>query len=130
MTAKVSAFLEPFDATYVITNHFFVTYRTSFLVNMFTDSKHLFDALTKGQKKSEKWLMIDVLATREAYKRFEMSSIGLVPGDQNPADALSKLNHSGVLTKLLEIFMDATEVTQPVDSSYMQASNKPTGGGV
>lgn len=60
MTAKGFAFGDAFDAAYVVGNYLFVECRTHFLVNMFMDSKQLFDAVTEGQQMTEKRLMIDV----------------------------------------------------------------------
>lgn len=97
---------------------------------MFPDSEQLFDAVIKGQKTSEKRLVIDILATGEVCQRFEVKATGLVPGDRNPSDAFSKLRHDGVLTKLLETFAEKTKVLQWIDRSRLLSSNKTTEAGV
>ena len=45
---------------------------------MLTGSLQMFDVITKASYTSEKRLMIDVAATREAYGRDEISNVGLV----------------------------------------------------
>ncbi len=57
---------------------------------MFTDFKHLFDAITKGLETTEKRLMIEAMATRKSYDRNEISNVWLVPRTSNPADGLTK----------------------------------------
>lgn len=56
--------------------------------------------------------MIDIFPNRGEYQRFEIYATGLVSNEQNLADAFSKLNAIGALTKLLNIFKDETIVLQ------------------
>lgn len=53
---------------------------------MLTDSKQVLDIITRGKRPTEKRLAVDVVAAREAYKRFEIDQVGLVNGTNNPAD--------------------------------------------
>lgn len=39
----------------------------------------------------DKRLMVEIMAAREAYKRYEIFNVDLVPGDFNPTDGLTKL---------------------------------------
>lgn len=73
---------------------------------MFTDSKQLFDALTRRKQTTEKRLMIDIASAREAYKKFEIQAVGLIRGDQNPADGLTKDHDNGALEILLQSGFD------------------------
>ncbi len=57
---------------------------------MFTDSKQLFDFITQASHTTEKRLMIDVAAAREAYYRHEISNVGLIAGEDNIPDCLTK----------------------------------------
>lgn len=77
----------------------------------FSDSKQLFDAIVRGKRTAKRTLMIDISGAREAYKKFKIYSVGLVPGDQNPAEGLTKENNNGCLTRLLDSAMDNFEVT-------------------
>lgn len=49
-------------------------------IRTFTDSKQVFDVVTRGKRLTERRLAIDVTAAREAYKRFEMDRVMLVRG--------------------------------------------------
>lgn len=74
--------------------------------------------------------MIDALATREAYRRFVTRGIGLVSGEHNPADRLSKLKDNGTLQHLVLCNMNKTKVVQWIDRSCLQASTNSTEEGV
>lgn len=70
--------------------------------------------------------MIDILATRETYYRSEISGIGLIWGDKNPDDALSKLTGNRKLDRLIETHIDDTQLVQWIDCSSIQASTIAT----
>ena len=57
---------------------------------MLTDSKPLFDAITKRSQISEKRLLIDLATLRDACRRSEMDSIGFIRTQYNIADPLAK----------------------------------------
>ncbi len=59
-------------------------------LNMFTDSKQLFDVLTTAAHTTEKRLMVKIMVAREAYNRIEISNVRLVPGRSNPANGFKK----------------------------------------
>ena len=56
-------------------------------VKIFTDSKSLFDSITKNAVMTEKRLMVDVQSLRESYISHEVSDIGWIRSEFNPADA-------------------------------------------
>jgi len=70
-------------------------------LKMYTDSKSLFDIITKCSHTTEKRLMIDVAAVREGYERFEISDIGFIRSEHNIAVGLTKLNGSKALLRML-----------------------------
>lgn len=49
--------------------------------------------------------MIDILAPRHFYKRFEITRITYIRKSDNPADCLTKLKESDVLKELFEYGM-------------------------
>ena len=59
-------------------------------VHMMTDSKCLFDVISKGSRTSEKRTMIDIAAARNAFKEEVISDIGLFRSADNIADGLTK----------------------------------------
>ncbi len=64
------------------------------------NSEQLFDVVNNVSNANEKRLMIEFMATREAYNRNEISNGGMVPEILNPADQLNnptkcKSKHNG-----------------------------------
>eukprot|EP00170_Pyropia_yezoensis_P002750 contig_11549_g2755 len=57
---------------------------------MLTDSKQLFDVITRASHMVEKRLMIDIAAARKAYNCNEISNVGLVKSANNLANGLAK----------------------------------------
>jgi hypothetical protein len=51
---------------------------------------------------TEKRLMIDVMAVREAYERRELSEFRWIEGSCNPADAMTKAKPNKALETLVE----------------------------
>lgn len=70
---------------------------------LLTDSKPLFHTIVKSSFISEKRLMIDIHAARQAYQRLETSDIGHISGFDNEADRLTKPKPCPALIKLLTI---------------------------
>ena len=69
---------------------------------MFTDSESLFKVIVKSTTTTEKRLMIDIKAGREAYDASEISDVGWVSSNDNPADGLTKEKRCSLLEKLLD----------------------------
>ncbi|RAL60530.1 hypothetical protein DID88_009726 [Monilinia fructigena] len=68
-----------------------------------TDSKSLYDLLTKLGTTSEKRLMIDIMALRQSYERREIVEIIWIDGPTNPADAMmTKGKPCQALTDLID----------------------------
>jgi len=65
------------------------------------DSMQLFEVITRGSHPTEKRLIIDIAAAREAYDRRELSNVGLVASANNPADGLTKVEARPALDALL-----------------------------
>ena len=57
---------------------------------MYTDSKQLFDVVTRPAHTNRKRLLVKIMAVLEACNRYEILNVGLVPGDSNAADGLIK----------------------------------------
>lgn len=71
-------------------------------VNMFTDSKSLLDTITRLSQASEKRLLIDIAAVREAHRKKEISNVGWVKSKNNLADGLTKYSKSNILNDVIE----------------------------
>lgn len=59
-------------------------------MQLLTDSRTLFDVISKGTRTSEKRLMLDVASAREGFRRMEISDIGFIRSSHNLADGLIK----------------------------------------
>ena len=71
-------------------------------VQLMTDSKSLFDTITKLSTVSEKRLLIDIAAIRETYRNGELSNVAHVASEYNLADCFTKRTKSNLLRHLME----------------------------
>ena len=58
-------------------------------VHIITDSKNMFEIISKENRTGEKQIMVDTYATRKAYKVKEMSSTAFVKSPHNLPEFLS-----------------------------------------
>jgi len=68
--------------------------------------------VTKASHPTEKRLLVDIAAARQAYNRFDISNVGLIASCDNIADALTKVRGCGALDSLLRTGIDNTPVAQ------------------
>ena len=69
---------------------------------MLTDSKSLFDIITKCCGTTEKRLLIELKDVREAYEKIEISDLAFVRSGNNTADAITKKNPNSALLRIIE----------------------------
>ena len=100
--AEALAFANGFDISYAIQADLGRILRTEPPIVIITDSEILFNILTRRRLTTERRMMVDLLATRNAYANQEISNILLIPSEFNPADALTKLKHNNSLRRLIE----------------------------
>ncbi|KAF2185681.1 hypothetical protein K469DRAFT_466462, partial [Zopfia rhizophila CBS 207.26] len=67
-----------------------------------TDSYSLYECLVKLGTTKEKRLMIDIMALRESYERRELYEIRWINGADNLADAFTKRDSNGSLTRFID----------------------------
>ena len=70
-------------------------------MHLLTDSKSLFDIISKGSRTSEKLMILDIYAVRQAYKLHEISNIGFVRTNENLSDGLTIANMQGTIYNLM-----------------------------
>lgn len=80
-------------------------------LNILPDLKQVFDFITKASHTTEKCLMIDISATRQAYERGEISNVGLVLSDNN-LGGVTELIMCKALKSLLLSGVDKMQVKQ------------------
>lgn len=84
------AFADLFDDSFAIRSQIEeATYR-AVPMHFMTDSKLLFDIVSKGSRTNEKRVMIDVHNARRVYQYHEISNIVFVRSEHNIADGLTK----------------------------------------
>ena len=76
-----------------------------------TDSYSLYECLVKLGTTKEKRLMIDIMALRQSYERREIAEIRWINGEDNPADAMTKVNPN----KALESFIDTNSLSVRIE---------------
>ena len=86
----VIAFIDMFDVAITLSEEIKDLYGKDTPLQLFTDSKPLFDVISKGSRTSENRLMLDIAAAREGFGDRLISRIGFVRSDPNIADGLTK----------------------------------------
>lgn len=112
MAGEIYAFADAFDKAFVIKYDLERIYRQHLPLVMLTDSKQMFDVITRASHTTEKRLMIDVAAAREAYNRGEISNVGLVRSEHNVVDGLTKPGFCAAVDRVLRTGMDPHPVAQ------------------
>lgn len=90
MAGKVIAFSDLFDVASTLVAEMGDICGRRIPVQLFTDSKSLFDVISKGSRTSEKRTMLDIAADREGFRDKVISDISFVRSSQNIADGLKK----------------------------------------
>lgn len=88
-------------------------------LQVFTDSKTLFDVIVRVSTTSKRRLMIDIHATREAYDRQEITDIGLVRSQYNLADCMTKI----MLPKQMIQVMRTSKLSHPVEQFVLRRAD-------
>ena len=70
-------------------------------VQLLTDSKSLFDVISKGSRTSEKRTMLDIGAAREGFRDKKISNIGFIQSSSNLADGLTKAMAQAFLREVI-----------------------------
>lgn len=102
MAAELIAFGDMFDVAYTLAEELRHLHPGLHVpVKLYTDSKSLFDVISKGSRTSEKRLMLDIAAARQGFNNFEISNIGFVRTADNIADGLTKAMNQMALRHVL-----------------------------
>jgi transposase InsO family protein len=93
--AELYAMVQALDIAYVLAHTLERILHRKIDICAFTDSRILFNSITRLNSTAEKRLLIDLYALRESYDRRELSSITWVASEDNVADALTKSSCAG-----------------------------------
>ncbi len=77
LSAEVIAFADLFDEAFSIRSQMEQATSRAVPMHLLTDSKSLFDIISKGSRTNEKRIMLDTHAARHAYQNQEISNIGI-----------------------------------------------------
>lgn len=101
--AELIAFSDMFDAAFSLAEELRTIHpKLGVPVKLYTDSKSLFDVISKGSKTAEKRLMLDIACAREGFRRHDISDIGFIRGEDNLADGLTKSMRQAAIHKVLK----------------------------
>ena len=123
---EVCAFAEGFDFAFVISKELETSLKRKIPLQIFTDSKSLFDVITQCKTMAEKRLMIDIKGVRQAFDSEEITNVGLVASEHNPADAMTKITKCEALLKILDDQDPSVEVKQWVYASESTEATSKT----
>jgi hypothetical protein len=102
MAAETCAFAEAFDAALVIKHSLENLLKRQIRLQMLTDSKQLFDAISHSTQTKEGRILIYIAASKQSFERHEISDLGLVAGRDKFADCLTKVMEPTQLMSALE----------------------------
>ena len=94
MAAEVHGLIHGFDAAYVTRHMMEEILGKEIPMDIFVDSRTLFNIVAKDASPSEKRLKIDIWALKESYNKKEFENLYWIEGEKNPADPLTKSNLS------------------------------------
>ena len=133
MASEVIAFADMFDIAVALAADLTTMLGLQIPVQLLTDSKCLFDVISKGIRTSEKRIMIDITAARNAFKSTVISDIGLVRSADNIADGLTKDMQQASLRSMMSTGkFDIRPVqwivrpSNPIPSAALPELKKPT----
>lgn len=86
MRAETYVFMDGFDITYSVARDFEVILNKSLFLYLYTDSKRLFDAITRGRRKTGRRLVVDIYGSRHSYEPFAITGMTLTHGADSLAD--------------------------------------------
>ena len=112
LSAEANAFADLFDDAYALRSQLYLAPSRSVPMHLLTDSKFLFDVISKVSRTSEKRAMLDIHAARQAYKLHEISYIGFVRTNHTLANGLTKGNMQAALYDLISTGMHKVEAEQ------------------
>ena len=110
--SEIYAFADGFDFAFCLKTDLEKILKKRIPLQMYTDSKFLFDVITTASSLREKRLLIDIAVVKEAYYKQDISQVGHIFSDQNPADALTKPSNCPALNSVLDTGQLKLEINQ------------------
>lgn len=101
LVTEVYAFADAFEFPYRMRHDLENLLGQRIPLQMFTDSKSLFDVIKKNSTTAERRLMTDIKDVREAYEQQRISNVGFVCSENNLTDAFTKEKPCDALNRIL-----------------------------
>jgi len=101
MAGEVIAFSDLFDVAAALASELEVLYKRKIPVQLLTDSKCLFDVISKGSRTTGKRMQLDIAAAREGFGTKVISDIGFIRSSKNLADGLTKSMSQAALQQVI-----------------------------
>lgn len=102
LAAELFAMVHGFDISSTIRLAFNSMLDKVIPLHVYTDSRSLYDCLTRINQTTEKRLLIDLRMIRQSYERREITEVFWIPTTQNPADAFTKARATSALQQLMD----------------------------
>lgn len=115
MSGEMYAFLRGFDRCFILRHDLELILQQQLNIYIFTDSKQVFDCITKSSPTTERRLMIDIHAAKDSYDSFEIANVALIRSDQNLADCLTKASSKDRLQTVMTTGIDDVLVSEWID---------------
>lgn len=106
------------DAAIVIQHDMKKILKRTFKIKLLTDSETLFNVVIRNASTTERRLMIDIKAAREAYNEGTINDVVWIRRDYNLADAMTKYK---ILPQLVE-FLQTGKVRYEVEQSVLRTA--------
>ncbi len=119
LASKCHTFADAFDYSYLMKYDLEQLLDQRIPIQMCTDSKSLFDVIVRASMTSERRLMIDISATREAYERNEIADIGLIASEYNLSDCMTKI----MTPKQLLNVLNSKKLCHPIKQFVIRKSS-------
>ncbi len=100
LAAELYALAHGFDAGFALSHTVCKLLGRKMKVQVFTDSRTLFDSITSLCSMTEKSLLIDIYCLREAYRNGELANLSLIRTQHNISDALTTTSSRHTLSTL------------------------------
>lgn len=98
---ETHAFVDSFDAAYAIRHDLETMVGKTVTLSMVTDFDSLFKVIVQSSTTTERRLMIDIQASREAYQERKIDNVGWIKSDGNLADGLTKVNKPELIQRIM-----------------------------
>uniref|UniRef100_A0A7S0BSR8 Uncharacterized protein n=1 Tax=Rhodosorus marinus TaxID=101924 RepID=A0A7S0BSR8_9RHOD len=115
--AEVLAFVEALDEAYILRHLLNDLLGTCVPIEVYTDSKSIFDTVMKANVPQEKRLVIDLASIRENYRTDETQRIGFVSKQAKPCRCSDKAGEVRAFVGVFDHWNSSFDVNEYIDNA-------------